>query len=150
MFAGKNPFSATDKPLDHYGCVMPQVKIYGLTDTLTALKPKLSDVIHQCMQEALGIPENKRFQRFIKLHPDDFYFPGDRTEQYLIIEIIMFEGRSVDVKKQLLRILMERIHTRLEISINDIEITIFETSKHNWGIRGVTGDELKVTYQVNP
>ncbi|MEM9449520.1 MAG: tautomerase family protein [Cyanobacteria bacterium P01_E01_bin.6] len=127
---------------------MPQVKIYGLTDTLNPIKATLSDVIHGCMQEALGLPENKRFHRFIALNPDDFYYPGDRTEQYLIIEISMFEGRSVETKKQLLRLLMQRIHTALDIPVNDIEITIFETPNHQWGIRGMTGDELGLTYKV--
>lgn len=34
------------------------------------------------------------------------------------------------------------------MSVQDIEITIFETPKHNWGIRGVPGDELKLNYKV--
>ena len=34
-------------------------------------------------------------------------------------------------------------------SPQDIEITIFETPRHNWGIRGLPGDELTLTYNVN-
>ncbi|GHU70367.1 hypothetical protein FACS189413_10620 [Bacteroidia bacterium] len=30
-----------------------------------------------------------------------------------------------------------------------IEISIFETPKHNWGIRGLPGDELQIDYKVN-
>ena len=43
----------------------------------------------------------------------------------------------------------QRLHDQLGIAGNDIEITLFETPKHNWGIRGVPGDELMLNYQVN-
>lgn len=36
----------------------------------------------------------------------------------------------------------------LNIMPNDIEITIFETPSHNWGIRGLPGDELSLDYNI--
>jgi hypothetical protein len=36
----------------------------------------------------------------------------------------------------------------LGISANDVEITVFESPRHCWGIRGKTGDELPLTYRV--
>jgi hypothetical protein len=45
-------------------------------------------------------------------------------------------------------LLFERIGSQLQISMNDIEITIFETPRHNWGIRGQSGDELELSYKV--
>ena len=134
----------------HYqGQLMAQIKIYGLAKSLKPIKADLSVVIHTCLQDALGLPENKRFHRFIPLEPDDFYYPRDRTEQYLILEISMFEGRSVEAKKRLLRLLMQRIHVQFKIPLNDIEITIFETPKCNWGIRGMPADELNLSYSIN-
>ncbi|MBP6190480.1 MAG: tautomerase family protein, partial [Acinetobacter sp.] len=35
------------------------------------------------------------------------------------------------------------------ISAQDVEITIFETPKSNWGIRGKNADELNLNYKVN-
>ena len=127
---------------------MPQFKIYGRADSLQPIRTQLSDVIHSCAQETLGLPENKRFQRFLMLDPEDFIY-SERTPQYLIIEVVMFEGRSLDTKKQLLRLLMARIHRQLGIPVNDIEITLIETPKQNWGIRGMTGDELGLSYKVD-
>jgi 4-oxalocrotonate tautomerase family enzyme len=60
----------------------------------------------------------------------------------------MFEGRTVETKKQLITHLIQNIHEKLNISLTDIEITIFETPKHNWGIRGLPGDELVLNYKV--
>ena len=61
----------------------------------------------------------------------------------------MFEGRSVAAKKQLIRLLFERICGQFGLAPQDLEITIFETPRHNWGIRGLPGDELQLSYRVD-
>lgn len=83
------------------------------------------------------------------MQSEDFYYPPDRSEQYTVIEIVMFEGRSVAAKKKLVGLLFERIDKQLSISPNDIEIVMFELPKHNWGIRGVPGDELALSYKTD-
>ncbi len=127
---------------------MSQVKIYGIRERIDPIKRELSDVIHECVVEALDFPPDKRFHRFFPLDESDFYYPAGRTAAYTIIEISMFEGRSVEAKKRLIGLLFERISARFGISPQDIEITIFETPKHNWGIRGLPGDELELNYKV--
>jgi phenylpyruvate tautomerase PptA (4-oxalocrotonate tautomerase family) len=127
---------------------MPQVKIYGLRTSLNPIKPQLSDAIHSCMMDALQYPADKRFHRFFPLDPSDFFYPPDRSDRYTILEFSMFEGRSVEAKKQLIRLLFERVQP-LGISTQDLEITIFETPKHNWGFRGLPGDEHQLNYKVD-
>ncbi|MYE87810.1 tautomerase family protein [Candidatus Poribacteria bacterium] len=127
---------------------MSQIKIYGLKENLNPIKAKLSDVIHSCVVDALDFPEDKRFHRFFPLDPSDFYYPGGRTTKYTIIEISMFEGRSVEAKKHLIHLLFERVHQQLDILPQDLEITITETPKHNWGFRGMPGDEIELNYKV--
>ncbi len=61
----------------------------------------------------------------------------------------MFEGRSVETKKQLIELLFARSDKELGISNLDLEITIFETPKDNWGFRGLPGDEHSLDYRVN-
>lgn len=121
---------------------MVQVKITGFKQKLNPVKSQLSDIIHNCLIEAIGVPENKRFQRFFPLERENFYYPSDRSTCYTVIEIVMFEGRSVPAKKKLTRLLFERIHQQLGMAVEDIEIVIFELPKHNWRIRGLPGDEL--------
>ena len=127
---------------------MAQIKIYGLKERLDPIKGQLSDVIHSCVVDALQFPQDKRAHRFFLLNPDDFYYPSGRTTKYTIIEISMFEGRSVETKKYLIRLLFERAHQQLNILPQDLEITITETPKHNWGFRGMPGDEIDLNYKV--
>jgi phenylpyruvate tautomerase PptA (4-oxalocrotonate tautomerase family) len=125
-----------------------QIKIYGRGDQLRPIRTQLSDLIHGCVVEALHYPAEKRFHRFFPLEAEDFIFPQDRGPKYTIIEISMFEGRSVAARKQLIRLLFDRLETGLGIEPQDIEITISETPRANWGIRGQHGDELGLGYNV--
>lgn len=128
---------------------MSQVKIYALQQTIEQFRNQLSHAIHQALVDSLNYPVEKKFQRFISLATSDFIYPHDRSENYLIIEISMFEGRSNEAKKRLIRLLFTYIQQHCGISPHDVEITIFETPKVNWGIRGQHADELKLNYQVN-
>jgi phenylpyruvate tautomerase PptA (4-oxalocrotonate tautomerase family) len=125
-----------------------QVKIYGLEGSLAKHKESLSKSIHESLMEAFGLPENKMFHRFIMLDKENFKYPDDRSSNYTIIELSIFEGRSIETKKQLINLLYEKINKQTGIEKNDIEITIFETPMSNWGIRGMLGDELALNYKV--
>lgn len=128
---------------------MSQIKIYALNETIAQLRIKLSNAIHEALVESLAYPKEKIFQRFIPLEKENFIYPADRSDLYTIIEISMFEGRSKEAKKAFILKLIQNIHLQCGISINDIEITIFETPKENWGIRGQNADELVLNYKVN-
>ncbi|HTI69157.1 MAG TPA: tautomerase family protein [Candidatus Limnocylindria bacterium] len=127
---------------------MAQVKIYGLRESLDPIKERLSTVIHGCVMEALEYPADKRAHRFFPLDRADFYYPAGRSDRYTIIEFSMFEGRSIDAKKKLIRLLFERLVKEFGIAPNDVETTIFETPRHNWGFRGLPGDEHRLNYKV--
>lgn len=60
----------------------------------------------------------------------------------------MFEGRSTETRKLLIRELYRTTST-LGLGTADVEIIITETPRANWGIRGVPGDELQLSYRVD-
>lgn len=127
---------------------MAQIKIYGVKEHLNPVKAKLSNVIHSCVVDALSFPQDKRAHRFFPLEEEDFYYPAGRTPRYTIVEISMFEGRSVETKKDLIHLLFERTQRELDLDPADLEVTITETPKHNWGFRGQPGDEIGLNYKV--
>lgn len=126
------------------------IVVYGIKEQLNPVKAQLSDVIHSCMQSVLGMPEDKRAQRFIPMEKEDFCYPGGRSDAYTVIEINMMAGREVDTKKRVIKALFEEIERQLSIDPVDIEITIKEQAPHCWGFRGMTGDEvMDLKYKVN-
>lgn len=126
---------------------MAQIKIYGHRETLNPKRADLSNAIHSAVVKALSYPEDKRFHRFIALDEGDFIHPVERSNNYLILEILMFEGRSKEAKKQLIRLLYQYLGD-LGIAADDLELVMIETPRENWGIRGLPGDELSLNYKV--
>ena len=128
---------------------MSQIKVYGVDEYLAPVREKLSEVIHSCVMDALGMPEDKRAHRFIMLDKQNFLMPGGRSDAYTIIEISMIEGRTSETKKKLIRLLFDRIQEHVGIAHMDLEICIYESPACNWGFRGMHGDEIKLNYEIN-
>jgi phenylpyruvate tautomerase PptA (4-oxalocrotonate tautomerase family) len=90
--------------------------------TLTVRKPKsaefktrLLDAIHAALVE-IGAHPNDRFHRVIELDEQDFQFDPSfpdvrtrRSDDFVLVEILLGVGRSVKVKKQLLAGIVERL-----------------------------------------
>jgi phenylpyruvate tautomerase PptA (4-oxalocrotonate tautomerase family) len=127
---------------------MAQVKIYGIRERLIPIRERLSDTIHACVVEALQFPQDKRAHRFFPMDRENMLFPEGRTDAYTIIEITMIEGRTVAARKKLIRLLFDRIEAEVGIAPMDVEICIQESPAHNWGFRGMHGDEIKLNYKI--
>ncbi|AZI42223.1 tautomerase family protein [Deinococcus psychrotolerans] len=127
---------------------MAQVKIYARAAHLALYRQALSDAIHAAAVQTLGLPEDKRFHRFFSLQDVDFIYPPDRSAAYTILEISMFEGRRAETIRSFLRALQQKVPASAGMHQNDLEITLFETPRAHWGIRGKIGDELQLSYEV--
>lgn len=126
------------------------ILVYGINNKLTPIKAQLSDVIQATMTEVIGLPEDKRAQRFFPMNAEDFYYPAGRSDAYTVIEINMMEGRAKATLETLIHTLFTRIEASLGIAPIDIEITINQQPAHCWGFRGMTGAEVKdLNYKIN-
>ena len=128
---------------------MAQVKIYGLARHIEDKRTKISEAIHSAVMTALEYPAHKKFHRYFYLDDENFMYPDDRSSCYTIIEFSIFEGRSKRAKRSLISEVFSNLETSAGISPQDVEITIFETPKSNWGIRGKPGDDLLLDYKVD-
>jgi hypothetical protein len=62
----------------------------------------------------------------------------------------MMAGRQIETQKNLIKSLFQEIERQLFILPVDIEIIIKEQAPHQWGFRGMTGDEVNdLKYKVN-
>jgi len=127
---------------------MSQFKVYGQRQVLVPLREALSDVLHSCAVDVLGLPADKRFHRFFPMEPADFPTPPGRTERYTIVEVLLFAGRSVATKKAFYSRLYRDFADTLQIGPADLEVTLLESPRHDWAIRGLPGDELELAYRV--
>jgi phenylpyruvate tautomerase PptA (4-oxalocrotonate tautomerase family) len=126
---------------------MAQVKIYGNRRVWHERRAEVSDALHAALVESWGLPEDKRFHRFLLVDDGDLVAP--RPEAYLVIEVVCFEGRSPEAKRALVRALYDDVAPALGLAAEDLELVVVETPRENWGIRGRSGDELALHYRVD-
>jgi phenylpyruvate tautomerase PptA (4-oxalocrotonate tautomerase family) len=116
--------------------------------TLTVRKPKpamFKAALLDAVQAALvssGVPATDKFQRVIELDAADFrYDPSypdlssERTDDFVLIEILWSVGRSVKVKKALLATLMASL-ARQGLNTEHVMVCFKETAWENWAFGG--------------
>ena len=118
--------------------------------TLTVRKPKTSDfksgvfdAVHKALV-ASGVPQADRFQRVLELDEDNFrYDPSypdlksPRNGDFVLIEILFSEGRSVKVKRKIVADIIESLSgTPLKLDPENVMIVFKETRWENWVFGG--------------
>jgi phenylpyruvate tautomerase PptA (4-oxalocrotonate tautomerase family) len=109
----------------------------------------LIDALHAAMMEALRIPERDRNIRYIEHQPEHFATPPDVSENYVLIELSMFPGRSLEAKRLLYQGIVKRFGA-IGIQPKDIFIVIHEVPMDNWGIRGgIPASEVQLGFKID-
>lgn len=109
----------------------------------------IMEAVYLAQREALKLPEHDRQIRYIQHSPEHFHVPPGKTENYTLIEITLFAGRSLDAKRVLFREIVKRLG-EVGIVPNDIFIVLHEETLDNWGIRGgIPASEVDLGFKVN-
>ena len=92
---------------------------------------------------ASGVPEKDRFQRVLELSAEDFRFDAEypdlttaRTEDFVLIEILLSVGRSVKVKKKILSDIMAALIKSPGLNPDNVMVCFKETQWENWAFAG--------------
>ena len=98
---------------------MPIVTITVRRPKSPAFKTNVLESVYESLIEAGGAHPKDRFHRVYELDADDFRFDPrfpdletDRTDDFVLVEILLGAGRSVKVKKQILKDMMTRLTNR--------------------------------------
>jgi phenylpyruvate tautomerase PptA (4-oxalocrotonate tautomerase family) len=98
--------------------------------------------VHQALV-ASGVPSADRFHRILELDDTNFRFDprypdlaSDRSEDFVLIEILLSVGRSVKIKKKILSDLMENLQSTPGIDPEQVMVCFKETSWENWSFGG--------------
>lgn len=128
---------------------MPLVKVEILKGSSKEYKKGILEGIHVALVEAFKIPDDDRIHRIYELSKENFEFDTYKSERFVLIEITIFEGRSLEAKKTLYKSIVRNLNERLGIPDNDILITLQEVPLDNWGIRGKSASEVDLGFKIN-
>lgn len=98
-------------------------------------KQRLVEFVHQSMIEILQIPQHDRLIRIIEHGTDNFFSPTNGSGKFVLFQIQMFPGRSIDAKRKLYQKLCLGME-EFGIAASDTRVVIQEIPMENWGIRG--------------
>ena len=111
----------------------------------------IADGIHEAIVGA-GFPQTDRFQKILRLSQEQFIcddrhpnLTEPRTEKFVLIEIIISFGRSVEFKNNLLTRIVQNLKDKPGISPHDVMVLFVETARENWafasGVQYYVGTE---------
>ena len=97
----------------------------------------VADVVYEAMIATLNAPKGDRFQVITErtqetLLIDPAYLGIERSADALIIQLVLNEGRTVEVKKAFYKAVADGLHDRLGLRREDVFINLVEVKKENW------------------
>jgi 4-oxalocrotonate tautomerase len=116
---------------------MPLARIDLPTGKPPEYRRAVADVVYEAMIATLNAPKGDRFQ-VISEHAQDnliidpTYLAIERSAEALIIQLILNEGRTVEVKKAFYKAVADGLHERVGLRREDVVIVLVEVKKENW------------------
>ena len=121
---------------------MPLVTLTVRPGKSAAFKHAVLDGVHAALV-ASGVPQADRFHRVLELSAEDFRFdPGypdlasPRTDDFVLIEVLLSTGRSVKVKRKIAVDLIDSLRQSPGLDPDDVMLVFKETLWENWSFGG--------------
>ena len=114
---------------------MPDVLVEVRSGWLKARKADFLEAIENSVVAALRTPKEDKILRLIEHSPESFSIPRWASEQFTHIELTMFRGRSLDVKRALFRAIVKNLEP-FGVPPNDVKIILIEVSSADVGMHG--------------
>lgn len=108
----------------------------------------LIDAVYRAQRSALLVPEDDRNIRYVEHRPEHFAVPSTASDRFVLVEITLFPGRSVEAKTRLHRAIIANL-ADLRITPDDVFVILNEPTLENWAVGGVPGSELQLSFSVD-
>jgi len=116
---------------------MPLVRIELRKGKPAGFGQKVGEIVYRTMTDTINVPARDNFQIITEhdasgLIYDPEYLDIPRTDDILIIQITLNQGRSLEMKKDFYKTLAERLNQELGVRPEDILVNLVEVAKENW------------------
>ena len=115
---------------------MPVVQIDVLHGHPVAHRRAILDGVHAALVECFKIPDQDRQQVLREHTADNFDRPPGKSDNFTVVQILAFPGRSREAKRALFAALVRNLQQAPGIDPRDVSVVLCEPPLDNWGIRG--------------
>jgi phenylpyruvate tautomerase PptA (4-oxalocrotonate tautomerase family) len=116
---------------------MPLVRILLREGKPESYLQKIGDAVHRALVETASVPAQDRFQLISEHSRSQFIYDPEylnirRSDELIIIQITLNQGRTLQVKKALFAKIAGLLHHELKVRKEDVLINLVEVAKENW------------------
>lgn len=105
------------------------------------------EAVYQAQLEALQVPPGDRLIRYVTHAPEHFAVPPGKSDNFTLVEYLVFPGRSAEAKRRLHAGIVRRLGT-LGIAPADVLVVLHEPPLENWGIGGKPASEIDLGFNL--
>lgn len=128
---------------------MPSTLISIRKPRPAAERSAIIEAVHAAMVETIKIPEDDRALRLQTFDGGDTSFGAAASENYTLVEITLFPGRTHDAKRALYRAIVRRLGD-FGIEAAAVKVILHEVARENWGLRGgQSGADIAPGFKVD-
>ncbi|MCX8997033.1 tautomerase family protein [Rhizobiaceae bacterium BDR2-2] len=127
---------------------MPATRIETRRGWIGDRRLDIIEAVQRALLAGLKIPEHDRCIRLAEYDADAMIVPPGKGPSYLVIEITLFSGRSLDAKRRLYAALAEEL-SAFGVPASDIKTVLVETAPENWGLRGLPASDIDLGFKVD-
>ena len=116
---------------------MPLVRVDIKKQQDPTYAKRIGQLIYAALRSAIDVPENDNFQILNEHDEQHFIFDPQylgiqRTDNLVIIQITLSEGRTLEKKKLLYKTIVDSLNAQLAVRAEDVFINLVEVKKENW------------------
>lgn len=127
---------------------MPFVRISLRNDTPSEVRRSISNGVHRALVDAIGIPEDDRFQVIGSYPAEDMLYEssymGIEYQNIVFVEITFVQGRSEEKKLNLYRAITSNLVSGAGMRPQDVVIVLTENDRANWSVGNGEAQLLKL------
>jgi hypothetical protein len=114
---------------------MPDILVEVKGSWLDGKQAAFLDAVHGAVVQALATPVDEPLARLIEHSPTNYTIPHTAGERFTRIEIVLFQGRSLQAKRDLYQAMVRNLQS-FGVPPTDIKVVLIEISSENVGFRG--------------
>ena len=116
---------------------MPLVRIDLIKGRSQEYRTHVGDIVYRTMVDVLHVPKGDRFQVIQEHEKGDLPFDRDylgihRSDDCIFLQITLNSGRSVELKQQFYKAVVDGLHEEMGLRREDVFISLVEVPKENW------------------
>ena len=117
---------------------MPLIRVSLRRGKPAAYRQAILDGLYEAMRETLNVPEGDQFMTISEHDAANFRYGAAfgiaRSDDLVLIQITVFNTRTVEQKKALFRRIAELLGESPGIRPEDVFVNVYPTAKENWSI----------------